>query len=332
LNDNGFEVSAFSFLDDKTYRILYKKGFLAKKILGVLKGFFSRVYFLLKAYKYDFIFMQREATPLGPPIFEWFLSKILRKKIIYDFDDAIWIPDITGGYKFALYAKCFWKIKYLCKWSYKISAGNRFLADWARQYNPNVVINPTVVDMQNRYNPTKWSKNDTPDNSSKVVIGWTGSHSTLPYLDIIFPVLQKLETHFSFEFLVICNQAPSFHLKSLKFIQWQEATEIEDLLKIDIGIMPLYADAWSEGKCGFKLIQYLALGIPAAASPVGVNKEIIDGENGFLCATEQEWLDALSLLLSDASLRRKMGKKGREQIQSKYSLQANTEVFLGLFE
>jgi glycosyltransferase involved in cell wall biosynthesis len=119
----------------------------------------------------------------------------------------------------------------------------------------------------------------------------------------------------------------------MEFIQWNEASEIVDLLEMHIGIMPLKADAWSEGKCGFKLIQYLSLGIPAVANPVGVNKNIIENEvTGFLCSTVEEWENALTKLIKDSHLRKKMGEKGRDKIVSSYSIQANEGLFLSLFD
>jgi glycosyltransferase involved in cell wall biosynthesis len=133
--------------------------------------------------------------------------------------------------------------------------------------------------------------------------------------------------------LVICNQPPAFSFPGLKFIPWTEQSEVNDLLRVNIGIMPLQDDAWSEGKCGFKLIQYLALGIPAVASPVGVNRDIIqDGVNGFLCMTDEEWESALLLLMTHPEKREEMGSAGREKIKSSYSIQANADVFLSLFD
>jgi glycosyltransferase involved in cell wall biosynthesis len=117
----------------------------------------------------------------------------------------------------------------------------------------------------------------------------------------------------------------------MKYLPWNEKSEILDLSQINIGIMPLEDDVWSEGKCGFKLIQYLALGIPAVASPVGVNKEIVDQQNGFLCSTESDWFEALDKLINNVSLRQAMGRRGREKIINRYSVQANEGAFLELF-
>ncbi|MEI6949497.1 glycosyltransferase [Paraflavisolibacter sp. H34] len=328
LQQHRIPYDTHEFLDQDAWDILYKGGSSLQKGLAVVKGFLKRFRkVLFDSRQYDLVFVHREASPLGPPVFEWLLARVLRKKVIFDFDDAIWIPNVTESNKLARSVKCFWKVAYICKWSHKVSAGNRFLAGWSERYNNRVVVNPTCVDVETRFNRLR----EAPA-SGKVVIGWTGSHSTLKYLDIIYPVLQRLEKEFDFEFLVICNQPPAFELKSLKFMKWQESTEIDDLIKMDIGVMPLIADAWSEGKCGFKLIQYLSLGIASVASPVGVNRDIVQqGQTGFLCSSEQEWYEALKTLLENPGLRRAMGKAGREKIVGEYSVQSNAANFLSFF-
>jgi glycosyltransferase involved in cell wall biosynthesis len=325
LRSNNVEYKLAPFLDDATFSIFYKKGFALKKAKGVLKGLLKRFWLLLfEVSKHDFIFIHREASPIGPPFFEFIVGKILRKKIIYDFDDAIWIPDSRS--QILNWFKACWKIKWICKWAYKVAAGNEYLAKFAGQHHTNVTLLPTAVDTADRYGSIVDQENSRPS------IGWTGSHSTIKYLDAVLPVLQKLEKEYDFDFYVICNEASAFDLRSLRFVEWKESTEIEDLKKINIGIMPLEADPWSEGKCGFKIIQYLALGIPAVASPVGVNKKIVDEKNGFLCASDEDWYKALSSLLSNSLLREEMGKAGREKIVKEYSFQANAALFLALFK
>lgn len=337
LEERKIDYRTHEFLDDAAWKVLYQQGSVVQKGRAVLRGFLKRFYTVLfVSPKYDYIFIHREAAPLGPPAFEWMLAKVLRKKIIYDFDDAIWIPSVSEANRLAGFVKWFSKVGAICKWSHKISAGNEYLANWAKQYNHQVAIMPTSVDMEKRFNRVKYGNNEDSEARSytkdKVVIGWTGSHSTLKYLDFIVPILQRLNEEFDFEFLVICNQPPSFSLKSMRFIKWQEGTEIEDLLQMDIGVMPLYADVWSEGKCGFKLIQYLSLGIPAVASPVGVNNIIIeDDKNGYLCKSEKEWYEALTKLITNATLRREMGCAGKYKMEAKYSIHANAGVFLSLF-
>jgi len=213
-----------------------------------------------------------------------------------------------------------------------VSCGNVYLAEYAKQFNPNVIVNPTTIDTNLRHNLTKDELIATISNSS-LVVGWTGSHSTLKYLKTIESTLRSIETRFEqVRFLIIADRQPQLNIPRLDFIKWNKESEVEDLLKIDIGIMPLPEDDWTKGKCGFKALQYMSLGIPAVASPVGVNTEIIDhGMNGFLCQTEEDWLQCLEKLITEASLRKKMGIEGRKKIISNYSVLSNSSAFLGLF-
>lgn len=327
LEKNSIPYRVESFLDASTWDILYTDASFLRKTFGVLKGFFRRLIhvFLIVPF-YDYIFIHREASPIGPPVFEFIISKILRKKIIYDFDDAIWISNTSNENRMVRWFKAFWKVRYICKWSYKVAAGNRFLQDYAYQYNKKVVLLPTCVDIERQHNQVK------NQNTQRIVIGWTGSHSTMKYLNYLVPVLEKIVAEFKVDIVIISNKPPTFTLPGIRYICWNEQTEIQDLLNLNIGLMPLEDDAWSDGKCGFKLIQYMALGIPAIATPVGVNKIIIDeGINGFLCAAEGQWYSALLKLIHDSQLRKVMGKKGREKIINNYSLQSNSDTFLSLF-
>jgi glycosyltransferase involved in cell wall biosynthesis len=323
----GLKFSVHSFLDQQTWTILYQKGNLFLKSWGITKGFLRRWRTIIfNAPFYDFIFIHRESAPIGPPIFEWIIAKIYRKRIIYDFDDAIWIPNTSSANLFSNWCKAFWKVKYICKWSHKIAVGNDFLYSYASQFSGNVVKIPTCVDIKK--DQEQCQKYDR----ELLNIGWTGSHSTLKYLNGIIPVINELQKNIDFNFLVIADKNPLLPFKNFEFIPWNASTETKDLSRLDVGIMPLVADAWSEGKCGFKLIQYFACEIPAIASPVGVNKIIIDqGINGFLCRTDDEWISSLKTLLVDGSLRKRMGKAGREKIEEQYSIQSQERKFIAFF-
>ncbi|MCS6821371.1 MAG: glycosyltransferase family 4 protein [Microscillaceae bacterium] len=328
LKEKNITYQTQGFLDEKTWQILYKKGHISQKLFGILRGFLRRFFILLRMYQYDFIFIHREASPILYPFFELIIAKIFKKKIIFDFDDAIWLPNTSQENRLVAGIKFHQKTNLICKWAYKISAGNDYLCEYAKKFNQNVILNPTTIDTENLHNPALFQVKKL----EKIVIGWTGTHSTIVYLNGIVPILQNLEQKFDFYFLVISNQQPSFQLKSLRYVAWQKETEIPDLMQIDIGIMPLTDDAWAKGKCGFKALQYMALGIPALVSPVGVNQKIVDnGINGFWCSTAEEWLNALTLLLENSELRQNMGKEARKKIERHYSVLANKENFLQLF-
>jgi glycosyltransferase involved in cell wall biosynthesis len=330
LSGNGFTYEVHSFLTARTWSVFYAQGKTGSKLLVFISGFVKRILLLFKLHPVDFVFIHREALPAGPPVLEWIIAKVLRKKIIYDFDDAIWMTDNRTEHLIHQLFRWRKKVKSICRWSYKVSCGNQYLCDYATQVNANVVLNPTTVDTIYLHNKLLYPKIHDPN---FVIVGWTGSHSTVKYLATLEPVLQHLErTQPHFRFLVIADTLPKLNLSSLIYKRWSTATEIRDLLMMDIGIMPLPDDAWSKGKCGFKALQYLALEIPAVVSPVGVNTKIItEGVNGFLCASEKEWAEKLGLLIQDASLRERMGKQGRNMIESHYSTTSNGPNFLSLF-
>jgi glycosyltransferase involved in cell wall biosynthesis len=334
------QIFILSFLSEGAYSVLYKKGHTVSKVYSIVLGIVKRFWHLSKVFSADYVFVFRECSPIGPPILEWIVAKMLRKKIIYDFDDAIWLTDKLSESKIEKLIRWRSKVSSICKWSYKISCGNAYLADYAKQFNSNVIINPTTIDTEQVHNPYRLMK-ITPsrqkeliskDNSS-VVIGWTGSHSTLKYLKSLETVLGKIEAKFEqVSFMVIADRKPEMRLRRLNFIPWNKETEVEDLFRLDIGIMPLPDDEWAKGKCGFKALQYMALGIPAVISPVGVNNTIIQhGVNGFLADTEQEWFEALSQLIEKKELRKNIGIKAIETVEKNYSVNSNKKRFLNLF-
>lgn len=327
LNNRGISCTTIPFLDESTWEILYLEGRYLVKALSIIKGLFKRFFLLFGLSSYDYIFIHREASPIGPPFFEFISSKLLGKKIIYDFDDAIWIPNFSEANSFFSFLKGYRNVKHICKWAYRISCGNNFLCEYALQYNSNVVYNPTTIDTIHHHNIMQEHKN------ALLVIGWTGSHSTIRYLYKLIPILSRLEKEFRFEFRVISDIEPEIELNSFRFKKWNKSTEIEDLSAFNIGIMPLEDDKWAKGKCGFKALQYMALGIPAVVSPVGVNMQIVDdGINGFICSTDEEWETAFRKLLVNRELLQRMGAETRSKIEQNYSVKSNAENVASLFK
>jgi glycosyltransferase involved in cell wall biosynthesis len=327
----GHDFRVQGFLNSLNWKLFFKSGKWSGKIASLLNGLLKRVAILFRALNYDFVFIHREAAPIGPPVFEWIIAKILTKKIIYDFDDAIWMTDRINE-SFILQAiKWRSKVSSICRWSYKVSCGNDYLGAYARQFNKKVVYNPTTIDTDQRHNRAFYPSR----NENRVVIGWTGSHSTLKYLSYLEPVLYHLENKYSIvDFWVIADEPPVLkRLSRLKFKGWSRQSEIADLSQFDIGIMPLPDDEWAMGKCGFKALQYMALEIPTIASTVGVNKEIIQhGENGFLCSTLEEWEGRLTELIENEGLRNSIGIAARKTVEQRFSVSSNVNNFLTLFE
>lgn len=326
LKEKGIDIDVQSFFDEQTWEILYIPGNIGMKLWGLVKGFARRsvrIFFL--SIQYDVIFIHREATPIGPPIFEWLIAKVLQKKILYDFDDAIWKENTSAENSLAARLKWHSKTESICRWSWRISVGNDFLAHYAKQFNHEVVVNPTTIDSENLHLPERYY-------NKNVVIGWTGTHSTLKYLQVVEASLNELNKKHNFELVIIADKAPDIDLPNLRFIQWMIDSEIADLNRIDIGLMPLTNDEWAKGKCGFKALQFMALEIPVLVSPVGINAEIVDHDiHGYHCESSQDWVFYLEKLISDSELRLKMGKEGRKKVAGQYSVRSNAENFLQLF-
>jgi glycosyltransferase involved in cell wall biosynthesis len=325
LKDFGADFEYKSFWDEKTNNVLHQKGHYIRKISGLFLALFRRFFLLFAVKKYDFIYVHREATSIGPPIFEWAVVKLLKKKLIFDFDDSIWVSASSSN---NWVAKMKWasKTQNICSYAWKVSVGNQFLADFARKFCQNVFIIPTIVDTQNGHIGIKNQK-DIP-----LIIGWTGTFTNFKYFNLVLEAVKKLEKKYSFDFLVIADKNPNLELRSFVFTKWTKANEIIELKRIHIGLMPLYDDELANGKCGFKAIQYMALGIPAVVSPVAVNKQIVDhGINGYHCSTEEDWYMYLEKLILDEDLRRHFGVEARKKVVAHYSIEATQQDFISLF-
>ena len=327
LQSNGYEIKEVPFLDHKGWNALYKNGSTFQKIMAILRAFGRRFLLMFKIRKYDFIFIHREASMVGPACFEWFIAKVLRRKFIYDFDDAIWLPNYSESNARFHRLKMYRKVNKVMKYADRIIVGNDFLKAYANRFNENVQIIPTTIDTTQVHN-IKANPDQEP-----IVIGWTGTHTTTNYLEPILPVLDELAKTHSIVFHVISNLPPDFDRPYLQFVKWNKDNEIVDLAKFNIGIMPMEESEWTLGKCAFKGLQYMALEIPAVLSPVGMNTEILEhGKSGFLCSNQDEWLETLTLLIEDKSLRCKIGEEGRKVVLEKYSLNAFSKQYLNLFE
>lgn len=327
LEKEGFHCEVKPFIDLITWQTIYKEGKTLKKVFGMLKSFARRWLLLFQLKKADYLFIHREMAQMGPPIFEWIVAKILKRKYIYDFDDAIWLPNYSESNAKFHKLKAYWKVNYCMQWAHQITAGNDYLAEYAHKYNPNVVVLPTTIDTVNHHNKNCNYEKEIP------IIGWTGTHTTMHYLDFIIPVLKKLEKEFSFKFRVISNEKPQFDLASLEFVKWKKETEIEDLAALSIGVMPLKEDLWSNGKCGFKALQYMSLGIPTLLSPVGVNAKIVTHqENGLFATSQSEWESQLRALLESAELRKTIGTAGKKRVENAYSVNSQLSNYIQLFQ
>lgn len=319
----GWDIKEAPFWSRKAMGVLYRRGAHLAKAMGYLAGVIRRVALLATVHRYDVIFVHREAMPKAPPWWEWLAVRWGKGRLVYDFDDAIWIPHSSSANPPFEVVPSHYRVSASCRIAHRVSCGNAFLADFARRRCPDVIVNPTVVDTKGMH-----VQRGTPVGIATVV-GWTGTHSTLPHLEGVVPALRVLRERVPFELRVICDVEPAFEFPGLTFIPWRKESEIDDLSAFDVGLMPLPDTEWARGKCGFKLIQYMALGVAALASPVGVNSDIVvHGRNGFLCSTDQEWIDVLERLLRDGKLRAQIGSCARATIVNRFSVSSARRTFL----
>lgn len=328
LKQKGIQYSLRPFWSKEAFRILYQTGYHFKKLFFFLLGTLARMIDTLTLFRDDIIFIHRESYPLkcGNILFLTALG-FFRKPAIFDFDDAIFLPSFSKPNSFIERFKSYKKINHIIKVSTYVIAGNSYLADFARKYNKSVAIIPTSIDTENYY-PDQKNRND--DSSHKVTIGWTGSITTLEFLNMMRNIFKKLSERYSHvRFKIIGGTFMVNGLTNLESKNWSLKDEKEDVKSFDIGIMPMPDNEWTRGKCGFKAILYMSMGIPCVCSPVGVNKEIIaDGINGFLAHTQEEWIEKLSLLIESPDLRKRIGEAGRLTVEKRYSIKANFPKFI----
>lgn len=326
----GFRCTVWPFATRSLHLAIQQERLLSKLALTPL-GYLRRAAKLPSVSRFDAVVIHRGIFPFPWPALE---KLVVRNstKVVFDFDDAIHIghQDLNNAAYPWIY-----KLKYgpgvneLLRHSAHVIAGNQTLAEHARHFNSQVSIIPTVIDADYySYRPPQHS--DGP-----ITIGWVGSRSTSPYLLEIEAALRKLSAAHAgrVRFRIFGHEDRKLDLPNFESLLFSLPTEIDDLRTIDIGLMPMPDNQWTRGKCAFKAIQYMALGIPTVASPVGMTTELIDhGTNGFLARTSDEWFERLDRLVSDFELRRKLAEAGRQTVLTRYSLQAWSPRLIELVE
>jgi len=322
----GVEINYAPFETAELNAHLYKEGKTFHKSKIVISSVVNRLRTLLNTKKYDLVYVFREASLIGPAFFERMIER-QNVPIVYDFDDAIFLPNVSVANAKFRFLKFPNKTATICRLATHITVGNTFLAEYAAQFNHNVSIIPSTIDT------TKYIPRTDYDIVSIPTIVWSGSITTIQHLETLSSVLQKLAKQERFKLRVI--GAADFHLEGVEIenIRWNAETESSDLCQGDIGIMPLPNDLWSKGKCGMKALQYMGTAIPTICSNVGANAEIIsDGENGFLAENEKEWLEKLTKLLHSAEMRSRVGKAARKTVEQKYSAEIQAPRVYEVFE
>lgn len=327
LAQHGCENTLSNLLSERNDVVFYKRSHYLKKFIIFINSWLIRIKDIKRIKEFDLVFIYRECIMSGSTFFERKMKKA-GTKMILDFDDAIWLYDVSEGNRKLGWMKRPSKTEEIIRLCDRTIVGNNYLADYARQFSNNVVIIPTTLDTE------LFKRIEMNRNKNLICIGWTGSSTTMKHFALAVPFLKKIQNKFQNKIYIKLISDVSFITIDfdIKFCKWNKETEVEDLCEIDVGIMPLPDDEWARGKCGFKGLQYMSLEIPTVMSPVGVNTEIIqDGENGFLASTDEEWVTKISALIESPELRERLGKAGRKTVVEKYSFEANKEKWLQAF-
>lgn len=308
----GVDLEFVAFESEHLHELLYAPGRHLAKAAEVAAGVLRRALHVRRARSCDAVFLYREAALLGPALFERLLGRS-GVPIVYDFDDAVFVPYLSPRNPAMSRMKFPGKTAAICRAAACVTVGNEYLADYARRWNDRVEVVPTTIDLS-RYTLADTATNDRP------VIGWTGTHSTYQHLDGLQAALVTLAATHDFVVRVIGPEDYRMAGVDVENRRWRSGSEAEDLRGIDVGVMPLPDDPWSRGKCGAKALQYMGLGIATVCSPVGVNSEIVShGVNGLLADSHDEWVTALSALLASAPERRRLGLAGRCTVETRFS-------------
>lgn len=307
-------MSVHEFFDDEILFRRYRFG--GYQLFDLIKIYIKRFYILFRRFEYDILWIEKEALPWLP---RWVESNLLfGVPYVLDFDDAVFHNYDMNRFSFVRWILGD-RIDGLMANANLVVAGNEYLADRAILAGaPMVRLVPTVIDLS-RYE--KFHFLDTSRSTESVSVVWIGSPSTVRYLEVIFKPLQVLANRFSFVLRVIGAEIkiPGVHVEC---VHWTEKTEVESISAGHIGVMPLLDSSWERGKCGYKLIQYMACGLPVVASPVGVNSQIVEhGVNGFLVRSDAEWVSALEQLFAQVQLRKSLGNAGRAKVEAQYCIQ-----------
>ena len=288
--------------------------------LQLIKGYLSRFLMLFKVSRFNKIVIEKELFPYFPAVFEWLFS-VLEVNYIVDYDDAIFHNyDLLSNPFIRFFLKR--KIDCVMRYSHTVIAGNDYLGNRAKEANTkNIQLLPTVVDL-NRY--TIKTHSDT----SQVVIGWIGTQSTFKYLKSIKDVLKQLIDEYDV-LIHIVGAKDSLGLgKNEIHIDWSEETESDSILQFDIGIMPLSNTPWEKGKCAYKLIQYMACGIPVVASAIGMNNQVVQKDTGLLIDDNKNWIFFMKLYITQLELRQRHGLNARKLIEEKYCIKKTAPVII----
>ncbi len=328
LRQAGIAADVRPFLSDSYIDALYRG--LPVSLAEILRSYLARLRALALLSRYSLVWIEKEALPWMPAGIEIVLLKLAGVPVVVDYDDATFhaydrhrnplVRRILGA-----------KIDRVMRTADLVIVGNAYLGAHAEAAGADMVSElPTVVDLRRYPLVSRWEDRLGTDGEA-LTIGWIGSPLNSPYLDLLRPALAELSARIPLRLLLIGAAPTALCGVPVERLPWSADSEAADIARCDVGVMPLPDAPWERGKCGYKLIQFMAASLPVVASPVGVNRDIVvPGETGFLAANDADWVSALTRLHRDPKLRRRMGEAGRRRVEQLYSLHVTAPRFVGL--
>lgn len=317
-------------MDHDLWEVVYEKGYFFRKLLGIAKGHLRRFRDLFQVRRFDIVYIFQWTTPFGIGFYD-FLIRTLSKKIIFDVEDFVALEKANGDNPNPIlrFIRSKTKTMYLIKNSDYVISSSPSLNKFCKEFNKNNLSSfiSSSVDTD-RFIPANNYQND-----HKMVIGWTGTFGSKPYLDQLREVFLQLHKVCDFKLKFITNFDYEIAGLDIEVIRWNKKNEVRDLQSLDIGVYPLEDSQWVKGKSGLKAIQYMAFGIPTVASDLGINSEIISHEkNGLLVKNDEDWFEALKKLVEEPEVRKTLGLAARKTAVEKYSLSAIESKYLDILK
>ncbi len=326
--NNGYNVDISPFMRLPMWNIVHKKGYALKKIFFTIEGILVRVRDIFRLHNYDLVYIHMYVTPLGTSFFER-LYRLLSRRIVFDLEDNRFLGANNEKFHIAQFFRSIDKTRFLVGHADHVITSSPSLNDYCLQFNKK----KSCTYISSSVNTSRFRPANSYSNDKKITIGWTGTFSSRPYLDLLRTVFIELKKQRDFKLLVIGNFEYSFPEMDIEVIQWSLQSEVDDLQKIDIGVYPLPMDEWVLGKSGLKAIQYMSFGLPCVATDISTAKQFIrNGQNGFLVRTDDEWIAALINLIDDPQLRRKIGENARDTALQHFSSDVIRQQYRGVID
>lgn len=322
----GWTVDVRPFWDERAWDVLYRRGRVGAKALALMRGLLRRRRDRRAALAADLVWVHLGSAPVGRPRLERAVHRA-GVPLVYDLDDLVHLPHASPANPFMRRLRPPGKVPELVAMADEVVVCTSYLEAWARRLNPRVHSISSTIDTRG-YRPRPHR-----ERTQGVVVGWSGSHSTSPYLHLLDGVLRELQASEGVRVRVIGDASFRIPGVEIEALAWRRPTEVEDLSAIDIGLYPLPDEAWVKGKSGLKALQYMALEIPPVVQRTPTNLEIVrPDENGLVADDEETWLAALRRLVRDPELRRRLGVEARRTVVERYSVEANRARYRSVIE